>query len=125
MATVEERLASLEARMGKMDDLQTLMAALREDLNRGFTHVREELVRQREDVTLELAQAREDTARQFAQMRDDMSRQFTQVREDMAEIRADMRGRFEQVDRRFTWVLGVQMALMLAVIGALLGAYVR
>jgi hypothetical protein len=36
-----------------------------------------------------------------------------------------VRSRFEQVDRRFTWVLGVQMAVMLAMIGALLGAYVR
>lgn len=58
-----------------------------------------------------------------------------EVRTDIRELRAEMIRRFEQVDRRFeqidgrlhhmdtrfTWLIGVQFATLLAVIGALLG----
>lgn len=51
-----------------------------------------------------------------------------EVRGDIRELRAEMIRRFEQVDgrlhhmdTRFTWLIGVQFATLLAVIGALLG----
>lgn len=63
-----------------------------------------------------------DLRREFAEMRGDMNRQFT-------ELRGDMNRRFEaldnKVDRDFRWLASVQVALMLAVVGALVGAYYR
>jgi hypothetical protein len=58
-----------------------------------------------------------------------------EVRGDIRELRAEMIRRFEHADRRFeqmdgrlhhmdtrfTWLIGVQFATLLAVIGALLG----
>ena len=96
MSTVEERLASLEARMDAMTELRALIVDMRNDTNR----------------------------------------QFAEVRRDTSELRGDMNSRFDQLnrcvdtidakeDRHFTWLVGLQMAVMLSVIGALLGTYFR
>ena len=100
MSTVEERLASLEARMDAMADLRTLITDLRGDTNRQFTELRGDMQRQLE-VTLT----------QFTELRGDMNRRFQAL---------DQKG-----DRHFTWVVGIQVALLLGVVGALVGAYFR
>ena len=100
MPSVDERLASLEARMDRMDDLHTLITGLRGDMTRQFTELRG------------------DMTRQAAELRGDMNRQFDLMRSDVDR-------RFEQVDRYFTWIVGIRAALMLTVIGAMVGAYYR
>ena len=107
MPSVEERLASLEARMDRMDDLHTLIAGLRGDMTREFTEVRG------------------DMTRQFTELRGDMNRQFDLLRSDVDRRFEQVERRFEQVERHFTWIVGIQAALMLAVIGAMAGAYYR
>ena len=111
MPTTDERLASLEARLDAMSDLRTAITDLRGDMGRQFTELRD------------------DTNRQFTELRGDMngrfadtSRQFTELREDMNRRLAtlDVKG-----DRHFTWLVGTQVALLLAVVGALVGAYYR
>jgi hypothetical protein len=96
MPTVEERLASLEARADAMADLRNLVTDLRSDMNRQFG----------------------DMNRQFA----DMNRQF-------AEVRTEANSHFlyldQKTDRHFTWLVGTQLALLLAVIGALASGYFR
>jgi hypothetical protein len=100
--------------MDRMDDLRTLIADLRSDMNRQFDLVNGSL----------------------GELRADMNRQFDLVNGSVGELRADMNSRFEQVERRFqafdvkvdrhfTWIVGVQVALMLAVIGAMAGAFYR
>lgn len=81
MPTVDERLASLEARMDTMNDLRILLIELRGDMNRQFTDVRE-----------------------------DMHRRFDHL--DRRVLAVD-----EKEDRHFTWVIGIQVASILAVMG--------
>jgi len=110
MPTHDERLTLLEARMDAMSDLRSLIAELRGDINGRFTEV---------------------------------NARFTEVNVRFTELRADMNARFEGIDRRFegvngrlatldqkadrhfTWMVSTQVAVLLAVVGALLGAYYR
>ena len=86
-----------------MSDVRNLITELRGDMNARFV----------------------DVSGRF----DDLSGRFT-------ELRSEMNGRFDDVNRRlsaldekgdrhFTWLVGTQMALLLAVVGALVGAYYR
>ena len=83
-----------------MADLRTLITDLRGDTNRQFTELRGDMLRQLE-VTLT----------QFTELRGDMNRRFAAL---------DQKG-----DRHFTWVVGIQVALLLGVVGALVGACYR
>jgi hypothetical protein len=107
MATVEERLASLEARMDRIDDLHALIVGLRADLT----------------------DWRGDMNRQFTEVRADTSRRFDAMNGQVTDLRSDMNQRLlaldVKVDRHFTWLVGIQVALMLAVIGAMVGAYYK
>jgi hypothetical protein len=51
------------------------------------------------------------------------------VRTSMTELRARMDRRFEtldqKVDRNFSWSVGIQVAVLLAVVSALVGSYFR
>ena len=125
MGSVEERLASLEARVDPMTDLRPLITELREEMSRGFSELRGEM------------------SRGFSELRGEMNQRFAQVDANLLELRgemnqrfADMNQRFEHVNRRidtldeksdrhFTWLVGIQVASMLAVVGALVGAYYR
>jgi len=57
---------------------------------------------------------------------------ITEVRFDVRDVRAEIRDfraevnrRFDQVDVKFTWMIGFQFATLLAVIGALLNLSFR
>jgi hypothetical protein len=56
--------------------------------------------------------------RQFAEARGDMNRRFM-------EMRGDVKALDQKVDRQYIWLVATQLALLLAVVGALLGAYYR
>jgi DNA anti-recombination protein RmuC len=153
-----ERLASLEARMNRMDDLYDLIerqfTEFRVGMTQQVTQLREEMTRQstelRADMNRQSSELRADMNHQSAELRADMNRQFDVMNGQLGELRSDMNQRFEHVDRRFeqvdrrfeqaeyrfqaldakgdrhfTWIVGVQVALMLAVIGAMMGAYYR
>ncbi|HVH28810.1 MAG TPA: hypothetical protein VM818_18745 [Vicinamibacterales bacterium] len=122
MPSVEERLASLEARVDTMEDLPTQITGLRGDMNRQFTELRT-------DTNHQITELRADTNRQFMELRADMNRQFSEVRTDMNQRFEQVNGRIDtldaKIDRHFTRLVGIQVASMLAVLGALLGAYYR
>jgi len=128
MGTVEERLASLEVRMDRMDDLHTAVAGLRDDVNRQFAEMRA-------DMNGRLTELRTDMNRRFEQVDrrfEQVDHRFEQVdrRFEQVERRGEQTdGRFlaleSKIDRHFTWIVGIQMALMLAIIGAMFGAYYR
>ena len=65
---------------------------------------------------------RGDITRQFAELRGDMNRQFDLMRSDVDRRFEQVDRRFEQVERHFTWIVGIQAALVLAVIGGMAGA---
>ena len=85
MPTVEERLASLEAKVDTMSDLRDLIAEVRGDMNGRFTEV---------------------------------GGRFEDVNRRLAALD-------QKSDRHFTWMVSTQVALLLAVVGALVGAYYR
>jgi hypothetical protein len=142
MPSLEERFASLEAKVSRMDDLPSLMAAFRADTSRQLTDLREDMNRQFGLVHEQIRELRSDMIRRFEQVDrrfEQVDRRFEQVDRRFEQVDR----RFEQVDRRFeqveqrfqvfdlkvdrhfTWVVGIQVALMLAVIGAMAGAYYR
>jgi hypothetical protein len=51
------------------------------------------------------------------------------VRNSITDLRAQMDRRFEtldqKVDRNFSWTVGIQVAVLLAVVSALVGSYFR
>lgn len=119
MATVEERLATLEGRMDAMGDLRTLMSNLGDQMHRGFEELRGRLDHQ--------------TAA-LRDLRGELGQETGALRVEVAELRGEMVRRFEHVegrittvddrqDRHFTWLVGLQLTMMLAVIGVLLAAY--
>jgi hypothetical protein len=121
MPTVEERLASLEARLAAMSDIRNLIAELRGDMNARFI-----------DVTGRFTELRDDMNGRFS----DMNGRFIDINGRFTELRKDMNRRFDDVnsrlvvldqkgDRHFTWMVSTQVALLLAVVGALATAYFR
>ena len=68
-------------------------------------------------VTL-VEQLRSDVNRQFA----DMNRQFTEVRAEMNRGFIDVRA---EAHRDFKWIVGIQLTIMAAVIGALVSVVSR
>ena len=51
----------------------------------------------------------------------------TETRAEFAEVRGEMARRFEavldqKIDRHFTWLVGIQVAVLVAVVGALVGS---
>lgn len=85
MPTTEERLASLEARMDRINDLFTLIESVRSDIK--------------------------------------------ELRSDISGLRSDMHAQLAAVrteaQRDFRWVVGIQLATMGTVIGALVSVIAR
>ena len=71
----------------------------------------------------------EDLFAAVGELRSDMNRQFAAVDRQFAEMRTDMNRQFTELrgdaSRDFKWLVGMQMATMIAIIGALVGAYYR
>ena len=107
MPAVEERLASLEARVDAMSEMRNLITELRGDMNARFI-----------DVTDRFTELREDMNRRFTEFREDVNRRFDEVNGRLVVL--DQKG-----DRHFTWMVSTQVALLLTVVGALVTAYFR
>ena len=62
-------------------------------------------------------------------LREEMSRQFADAHTETNSLREEMSRRFEQVntkvDRHFTWLVGLQVTSLLAVMSAIAGLYLR
>lgn len=65
----------------------------------------------------------------LAGLQDQMNRRFEQVDHRFTELQGQMNQRFDAVDqkigRHFTWLVGIQVAALVAVVGALVGSYYR
>ena len=104
MADFNERVTRLEERSDAhtrvMEHVLTEMIDLRRSMDALRIELRTEIGALRTEVRTEMAAFR------------------AEIREDIADLRASM-------DRRFTWLVGIQVAGLVAVIGALVGAYHR
>lgn len=117
MATTEERLASLEARMDRINDLFTLVGELRSDLDRRFDVIdrRFEAI----DRRFEAIDCRfEAIDRRFDSLEDKYDRRFDEVYRKIDNVRDEGR-------REFRWVVGIQLTTMAAVVAALITAFGR
>jgi hypothetical protein len=122
---MEERVSVLGLLPAKLNELQQQVLQLGAEL-------RMEISASRDGV-------RTDINRQFAELREEMGRQFEAVgrqSEGMNRRFEAMDRRFESVDRRFEsldqkmdrhlmWLIGTQLGLLLAIVGALVSAYSR
>jgi prefoldin subunit 5 len=124
MSSLEERVAYLE---GRLDDhtrevgrLHTGLEDLGQEMRRGFQQARHqfELV----DTRFEQIDKRfEQIDKRFEQV----DRRFEQVDRRFEQVDARLVGLDQKVDRHFTWLVGLQMAVLVSVVGALVGAYFR
>ena len=116
MADIHQRVASLEERAQihgtGIGDLRKDIADLRVELRTSFA-----------DLRIEIAAVRGDMA--YRSDVTDLRTEIAAVRGEMAELRRDMNGRFVAMDQKFTWLVGIQVAGLVAVVGALVGSYYR
>ena len=66
-----------------------------------------------------------DQDRMTADLTLEMTALRGELRELRGEVRTDFRRLEHKVDRHFMWLVGLQIAGLIAVIGALAGAYAR
>jgi len=106
MRTVEERIADLE---GQIRLYPQMFGALRDDIRQLRTEVHD---------------GTGQTRGELAQVRSEMRVESGQLRGEMGQLRADMQQGFARLDdrmsRQFTWMVGIQVTTLLAVVGALL-----
>ena len=143
MPTLEERVAYLEGRfgdhVGAFDDLRSGLSETRTDVRDGLAGVRGEIGELRAEsrnslaaVRGEIGDQRTESRNGLTEFRQDMNHRFERV--DHRFERVDRRfeavdGRFvaldQKIDRHFTWLEGIQVAVLVAVVGALVGSYYK
>jgi hypothetical protein len=111
MPSLEERVAYLEGRFddhaGAIDHLRNGMAEGRGDLRNGLTDVRNEIAHLRTDLQTEISG-----------LRTELHGEIGGLRNEVADLRS-------VTERHFTWLVGIQMAGLVAVIGAFVGSHYR
>jgi tetrahydromethanopterin S-methyltransferase subunit G len=128
LSTLEERVAALEARVDAHamsgSDLRGALLGLQDEMHRLFEQVehRFEHVEHRfEHIDHRFKQV----DRRFEQV----DRRFEQMDQRFIDLQGQMNQRFDavdqKIDRHFTWLVGIQVAALVAVVGALVGSYYR
>jgi len=111
---VEERLAALEERVNAMSDVSQRCTELRSDMNLRFAQVNGRFSELRDDFNLRLG---EINAR-FDVLHNDVNHRLDEINRRFSDL--DVKG-----DRHFAWLVGAQVAVLLAVVAALVGAFSR
>ena len=66
---------------------------------------------------------------ELGEFRADTHRRFDELRGEVVDLRKETSRRFEtldgKIDRHFTWLVGIQVAVLVAVVGTLVGSYYR
>lgn len=101
MPTIEERVAYLEGTVGEH--------------TRGFVDLQHAMA----DIRTGLTELRTDINQRFAQV----DQRFAVNDQRFISIESRLTSVDEKLDRHFTWLMGTQFAVLLAVVAALAGAY--
>jgi chaperonin cofactor prefoldin len=139
MPTLEERVATLEARVDaytmSSTDTRVVLAGLQDQMNRRFEQTDrrfEQMDRRFEQMDRRFEQMDrrfEQVDQRFAALQDQMNRRFEQVDQRFTVLQDHMNQRFDavdqKIDRHFTWLVGIQVAVLVAVVGALVAPYYR
>ncbi len=119
---IEERS---EAQAHTMDYLRSDMSDLRRSMDSLSTELRGEMAALRREMDSLSAELRGE----MAALRGEMTALSTDLRGEMAALRTELRGEIaalrDSFERRFTWLVGIQVAGLVAVVGALVSANFR
>ncbi|HEY5619143.1 MAG TPA: hypothetical protein VIK60_14475 [Vicinamibacterales bacterium] len=120
MADIHERVTDLEERsqvhQAGIGELRKDIADLREEMRTSVAKLHTQIG----DLRVELHTSVAELRTEIAAVRGEMVH-----RSDLAELRSEMNQRFLSVDQKFTWLVGIQVAGLVAVVGALVGSYYR
>lgn len=107
VADIHQRVTSLEERAQAYDA--------------GITELRKDIASLRTEIAQVVHRPEfMELQREVAAIRADMVH-----RSDLTDLRREMNERFLAMDQKFTWLVGIQVAGLVAVIGALVGSYYR
>jgi predicted nucleic acid-binding Zn-ribbon protein len=131
---IHQRVTSLEERAQAHDtgigELRKDIADLRVELRTSAAELRTEIAAVRSDMAhrSDVAELRKEIAAirgEMAHRSDiaDLRGEMGTLRGEMADLRRDMNERFVGMDQKFTWLVGIQVAGLVAVIAALVGSY--
>lgn len=70
-----------------------------------------------------MGELREETRQSIGAVREEMRQSIGELRAEMRHMREEMDRRFDGMDRRFTWLVGMMVTGFLAVIGTVAGAF--
>jgi uncharacterized coiled-coil protein SlyX len=114
MPTVEERLAYLEGRGdyqgASIADLRTSIGEVRADIR---------------ELRGEMSELRDEMRSEIGGLRGEMGGLRGEMHSEIGGLRNEMNRRFEAVDTKFTWVIGIQVTMLVMMAGALFGLYFR
>lgn len=118
MASLEERVANLEA---QTDKYVAAVAALRTDFAGLRLELRTEIATLRGDMALRSETV--ELRRELAAVRGQMATRtdIADLRRETGDLRGEMNRRFDLMDQKFVWVVGIMVSGFIAVIGALVG----
>lgn len=142
MAEVEERIAMLEGRVQEqatrmadfrdsITDVRQTVLDLRGDVGRVRDELRGDIATLRQEMHGEIGQLRQAMHREIGQLRDGEVAQLRQemhggigaLRADFGQLRDEMDRRFDRVDQKFMWLVGIVVTACLATIATVAGAF--
>ena len=81
------------------------------------------------DLRTEMSALRTEMRTEMGALRTEMRTEMADLRRNATELQDQMHRRFEvadaKIDRDFTWLVGIQVAALVAVVGALVGSYYK
>ena len=122
MPTLEERVADLEAKM---------TPDLRDEMVRGFGRMADlfgQMEKRFEQRFEQIDKRFEQIDKRFEQVDkqfEQVDKQFEQVDKRLDRLDDRLERLDDKVDRHFMWIVGIQFAMMIVFIGALVAAYLR
>ena len=131
MPTVDQRLASLEARVDAMSDVRNLIAELRADMNARFTEVNRQCAELREDMNRRFSEVNErftQIDQRFTQIDQrfvQIDQRFTLIDQRFTDANRRVGSLDAKIDRHFIWLMGMMVTGFITVIGALVGIVYR
>jgi len=118
--SIEERVSALEGMIANQNRIFDM-------LHEGQQNLRADIAELRTETNMRIAEMREDMDKRFAEMREDMDKRFGDIDKRFGEMneritrlgtRIDMTN--TKMDSTFKWLLGVQIAMWVTIIAAVL-----
>ena len=122
MPSLEERVAYLEGRLeyhvGAVDNIGGDVRDLRGQLERDMSGLRAHIGGSVSDLRTQIER---DASGLRAHIDGNVSDLRTYTDRDLSELRAQIDRLDGKISRHFTWLVGIQIAVLVAIVGALLG----